>query len=208
MDCKDYFERVAGRWDKMRQSFFSDKVREVAVSRAGARPGELAADIGAGTGFMTEELVRRGLRIIAVDQSEAMIQEMKRKFGRFDTVQYKLGTFDSLPIPDEKLDYVFANMYLHYVEVPQVAVDEMVRVLKPGGKLVITDMDEHDFQFLKKEQHDRWMGFKRDEVAGWFEKAGLKNVKLECEDETCCADSVECGERASVSIFVAYGEKA
>lgn len=207
MDSKDYFERVAGRWDKMRQSFFSDRVREVAVSRAGVQPGELAADIGAGTGFMTEELVQRGLRVIAVDQSEAMIQKMKRKFGRFDTVRYRLGTFDSLPIPHEKVDYVFANMYLHHVEVPQVAIDEMVRVLKPGGKLVITDMDEHDFQFLKKEQHDRWLGFKREDVEHWFKQAGLKNIRVEGVGEKCCADSEECAEKANVSLFVAIGEK-
>ena len=52
----------------------------------------------------------------------------------------------------------------------------MVRILKPGGELVITDMDEHEFKFLKEEHHDRWMGFKREDVRRWFEEAGLKNV--------------------------------
>lgn len=207
MSSKDYFETVASQWDRMRKSFFSDRVRKVAVAKADVQAKKLAADIGAGTGFMTEELIENGLKVIAVDQAEAMLDEMKKKFGRTASVDYKTGKFDNLPIQNETVDYVFANMYLHHVDSPQVAIKEMVRILKAGGKLVITDMDEHGFEFLRKEQHDRWLGFKREDVELWLNEAGLKNVKVECVDEDCCADSLECGERASVSLFVAYGEK-
>lgn len=207
MNSEKYFNKVANRWDEMRESFFSDRVRKVAVAKAGVQAGKLAADIGAGTGFVTEELVRSGLKVIAVDQSEAMLDEMKKKFEKSDVVQYRRGDFDKLPFTDESVDYVFANMYLHHVDIPQVAIKEMARIMKPGGKLVITDMDEHDFEFLRKEQHDRWLGFKRQDVENWFEEAGLKNVQVECMEEECCADSVECSEKASVSLFVAYGEK-
>ena len=207
MSSKDYFEKVADQWDRMRRSFFSEKVREVAVARANIQTGKSAADIGAGTGFITEELVNNGVKVIAVDQSEAMLEKMKKKFGRFDTVEYRLGEFNNLPIQNEAVDYVFANMYLHHVDLPQVAIEEMARILKPGGKVVITDMDEHEFEFLRKEQHDRWMGFKREDVGCWFKQAGLKNVKVDCVEEECCANSTECSEKANVSLFVAYGEK-
>jgi ubiquinone/menaquinone biosynthesis C-methylase UbiE len=191
----------------MRRSFFSEKVRKVAVAKAGIQAGKLAADIGAGTGFVTEELVHLGLKVIAVDQSEAMLEEMKKKFDRFDTVEYRLGEFNNLPIQNGTVDYVFANMYLHHVDLPQVAIEEMARILKPGGRVIVTDMDEHEYEFLRKEQHDRWMGFKREDVQCWFNEAGLKNVKVDCLEEDCCADSSECSEKASVSLFVAFGEK-
>ena len=207
MSSKDYFEKVADRWDRMRESFFSERVREVAVGKAGVQPGKLAADIGAGTGFVTEELLQSGLKVIAVDQSEAMLEAMKKKFGRCKTVEYRIGNFDNLPFLDGTVDYVFANMYLHHVEVPLAAVEEMARILKPGGKLIITDMDEHEHEFLRKEQHDRWLGFKRGDIEKWFTEAGLKNVAVECIEENCCADSEECSEKADVSLFVAYGEK-
>jgi ubiquinone/menaquinone biosynthesis C-methylase UbiE len=207
MSSKDYFEKVAHKWDQMRTGFFTEKVRKIAVAKANIQAGKLAADIGAGTGFITEELVQNDLRVIAVDQSEAMLVEMKKKFGKYETVEYRLGGFNNLPIQNETVDYVFANMYLHHVDLPQVAIEEMARVLKPGGKVVITDMDEHEFEFLRKEQQDRWMGFKREDVKNWFTAAGLKNVKVECVEEECCADSVEGCEKASVSVFVAYGEK-
>ena len=73
--------------------------------------GKLAADIGAGSGFVTEGLLERGLRVIAVDRSEAMLEEMRRKFGEGGAVEYRIGEAESLPLEDGSVDYVFANMY-------------------------------------------------------------------------------------------------
>jgi ubiquinone/menaquinone biosynthesis C-methylase UbiE len=207
MSGKEYFEQVAPQWDQMRQSFFSEKVRNVAYAIANVQAGQLAADIGAGTGFLTEGLVRKGLRVIAVDQSEAMLEEIKKKFREFNVVDYRVGESAQLPIEDETVDYVFANMYLHHVEMPSQAIREMARVLKAGGKAVITDLDEHSFEFLKTEHHDRWLGFRREEIKQWFEEASLRNVRVDCVGESCCAPS-SCGsENAVISLFVALGEK-
>lgn len=208
MNSKDYFEKVAAQWDQMRKSFFSDRVRKMAVIKAGVQAGKLAADLGAGTGFITEELLQKGLKVIAVDQSEAMLKETKKKFRKFDTLDCRLGEFDSLPIDNETVDYVFANMYLHHVALPLVAIQEMARILKPGGKLVITDMDKHDYDFLRKEHHDRWLGFKREDVERWLLAAGLKDVEVDCTEENCCAYSAGCEETANISLFLAYGVKA
>ena len=207
MNSKKYFDKVAGQWDQMRESFFSDNVREEALAAANVKAGQLAADIGAGTGFIAEALVQKGLKVIAVDQSEAMLEEMKIKLSRFDTVDYRIGGSDELPIPDETVDAIFSNMYLHHVESPLVAIKEMVRVLKTGGKIVITDMDEHEYEFLRKEHNDRWMGFKREDIRKWFIEEGLQNVHIDCVGEDCCAES-DCGnDKARVSIFIAVGTK-
>ena len=165
MSNKEYFERVADQWDEMRSGFFSEKVREAAYQAADIKAGELAADIGAGTGFVTEGLVRAGLKVIAIDQSEAMLAELKRKYPDLDGRQ---GEAEDLPLADNAVDYVFANMYLHHVARPSEAIKEMTRILKKGGRLVITDLDEHHFEFLKLEHHDRWMGFKREDVVAWM----------------------------------------
>ena len=207
MSSKDYFDQVASQWDEMRQTFFSEAVRERAMAAAGVQPGGLAADIGAGSGFISEGLACRGLRVIAVDQSEAMLGQMREKFASVEGIDYRVGAAEALPIDDETLDYAFANMYLHHVESPGGAIKEMARTLKPGGKLVITDLDEHNFEFLKVEHHDRWMGFRRDDVRRWFEEAGLSHVVVDCVGENCCADSSSGAEKAAISIFVASGEK-
>jgi len=207
MSSKEYFDEVAPRWDEMREVFFSEAVREKAIAAANVRPGTLAADIGAGSGFVTEGLVRKGLRVIAVDQSEAMLSKMRSKLCHVDTIEYRVGSAESLPLDDETADYVFANMYLHHVDYPPRAIGEMVRILKPEGRLVITDLDEHVFEFLRTEQHDRWLGFKREHVRMWLSEAGLSGVATDCVGEDCCAQSAGGKGLASVSIFVAHGQK-
>ena len=117
-----------------------------------------------GQGFISEGLIREGLQVIAVDQSEAILKEMKRKFVDIETIDYRVGQAQNLPIPDETVDYAFANMYLHHVESPPEAIKEMVRILKPSGKLVITDLAEHELTFLRRTPR-RWMGFKRADTS-------------------------------------------
>ena len=206
MDSRHFFNQVAGEWDEMRARFYSENVREKAFDMAGVQRGQLAADLGSGTGFMTEGLLRRGLKVIAVDQSESMLLKMKSKFAGFAEVEYLKGEAEELPLPDEAVEYVFANMYLHHVETPLTAIKEMARILKPGGRLMITDVDEHGFEFLKTEHHDRWLGFKRDDLTEWFMAAGLGNVMVEDIHEECRVRSTG-GELALMSIFAASGEK-
>jgi SAM-dependent methyltransferase len=97
-------------------------------------------------------------------------------------------------------------MYLHHVENPEKAINEMSRILKQGGKLFITDLDKHNHEFLRTEQYDKWLGFNRNDIKKWFESAGLKNVVVDCVGAKCCADSESKNtERAEISIFIGYG---
>ncbi len=200
---KEYFDSIGSGWDEMQEQFFDSAVREKAFSTANVVPGKTAADIGAGTGFITAGLLERGATVIAVDQSEEMLKAIKDKYptGKVDC---RVGAAESLPVDTGSVEYVFANMYLHHVEDPPSAIAEMARLLKPNGVLVITDLDKHEFEFLRTEQFDRWMGFSRDDVYTWFQQAGLIQVQVDCVGESCCSTSTE-GEDAAISIFVASG---
>ena len=207
MKNKLYFDEVASKWDSMQQSFFSDGVREVALKIANVQPGKTAADIGAGTGFITEALLRHGLHVIAVDHSPNMIKQMEDKFRSEDKLDIRLSPTSSLPLENGSADYVFANMYLHHTEFPGKAILEMARILKVGGVLMITDLDEHEHEFLRVEQRDRWLGFRRTNISKWITEAGLEQADVISTEETCCADS-DCGcQKAAISIFVASGRK-
>ncbi len=207
MSSKSYFDEVAPRWETMRRSFFSDGLRDKALSVAALEPGQIAADLGAGTGFLTEALIRRGLRVIAVDQSEAMLATLASHLAGRGEIESRVGDAERLPIAEGEVDHAFANMYLHHVERPQVALREMARIVRPGGTVVITDMDEHEFAFLQTEQHDRWMGFARQSVREWMEAAGLSDVQVECVGESCSATSERGADPATVSLFLAWGRR-
>ncbi len=204
MESKEYFEVNATQWEKMRQGFFSEEVCEAALDAAGVRAGETAVDVGAGSGFLSRGLVARGLSVIAVDQSQAMLDELS---AHLPGVDCRLGESQDLPVEDASVDHAIANMYLHHVPDPAAAIAEMARVLKPGGRLVLIDLDEHEHEFLRTEHHDRWMGFKRTGVERWISQAGLKQIRVGGAGSDCCANSCASDDKARISIFLAQAMK-
>ncbi|PRX27205.1 methyltransferase family protein [Orenia metallireducens] len=206
MGSKKYFDEVAKDWDVMRSEFFSESVKEKAYSVAKVKEGK-AADIGAGTGFITEGLIKRGIEVIAVDQSLEMLNKLKEKFGDKGYIECRQGNAEKLPLEDGEVDYVFANMFLHHVEKPVEVIKEMARGLKDGGKLVITDLDKHNFEFLRRDQYDRWLGFDREDIAKWFIQAGLRDINVDCVGSNCCTTKDCNSEKVSISIFIASGTK-
>jgi ubiquinone/menaquinone biosynthesis C-methylase UbiE len=113
----------------------------------------------------------------------------------------------ALPLQAEEVDAVVGNMVLHHAEDPPAAIAAMARALKPGGTLVITDADTHTHEWLRTEQHDRWLGFERADVASWFRAAGLEDVTVGDTQEICSPTST-CGTQAAITIFLARGRKA
>ena len=207
MSSKKYFEEVAAQWDTMRTGFFPISVRERAIAEMTIQSPLQVADVGAGTGFITEGLAQLPVQITAIDESENMLKIMQQKFRGQENIRYIVGESENLQIAENSHDYALANMYLHHVERPAIAIAELYRTLKSGGKLIITDLDKHDFEFLVTEQNDRWMGFERSAIIEWFEAAGFREVKVDCVNADCCADSCGTDARAEVSIFIATGVK-
>jgi ubiquinone/menaquinone biosynthesis C-methylase UbiE len=211
MQAKDrrYFDEIASEWDRMRESAFGNEVREFAISVANVQPGpdRLAADIGVGTGFIAQGLIERGLRVIAIDHSMKMLRVIKQKMPNAAALAFCRADAERLPLCSGAVDYVFANMCLHHLARPRQAIDEMGRILRAGGRLVITDLNAHRFTFLTEERRDRWLGFEHPKLKGWLLEAGLRDVEVEDTNEYVSVQSSTCAEHAQIGILVAYGDK-
>jgi ubiquinone/menaquinone biosynthesis C-methylase UbiE len=204
----EYFEKVAGQWDELRTGYFTEAVRTAAIQKAYLHPEMTVADVGAGTGFIGAGLAPLVKHVHVMDGSPEMLEVARKNLAQFENVEFHVADGLALPLPENSLDTVFANMYLHHCPDPLAAIREMVRMLRPGGRLVITDMDTHTHEWLKAEMADVWLGFERSQMREWFEIAGLVNVVVDCTGQSCQSDcKSEAGEHADISIFVAAGTK-
>lgn len=210
---KQYFQTHAGDWDALRSGYFQEAVRKAAILHAYLRQDMVVADIGAGTGFVAAGLAPLVKSVYVVDGSNEMLEIARRNLSMFNNIFYQAADGLAIDLPDASLDAVFANMYLHHCPDPAVAIQEMVRLLRPGGRLIITDSDAHSYEWMREEMADVWLGFDRNQIRSWYQQAGLVNVIADNTGETCCAEAEKAeivdqkNRKASVTIFVAAGTK-
>jgi demethylmenaquinone methyltransferase / 2-methoxy-6-polyprenyl-1,4-benzoquinol methylase len=134
------FDAVAGRYDLMNDLLSAGQVRlwRRAVTRIiGAGPGQRILDLAAGTGTSTAAFARAGAQAVAADFSLGMLQAGKKRNG--DLVSFVAGDALRLPFKDEQFDATTISFGLRNVADTQAALEEMRRVTKPGGRLVVCE---------------------------------------------------------------------
>ncbi|HOW90952.1 MAG TPA: arsenite methyltransferase [Anaerolineaceae bacterium] len=204
----DYFTGIASDWDALRSGYFSEAVRAAAIAKAYLHPQMIVADVGAGTGFMAAGLAPLVRHVHVLDGSAEMLEQARKNLSAFTNVEFKQADGLALPLREASVDAVFANMYLHHCPDPLAAIEEMVSILRPGGRLVITDLNLHNHAWLRTEMADLWLGFDRGQVRAWFEQAGLVNVVIDCTGQNCRAEAKDAKEdSADIGIFIATGTR-
>jgi len=201
-----YFADVAGEWDEIRSGFFTEAMRDAAIGKADLPANAAVADIGTGTGFMIQGLLDQAAELVGFDESPEMLEVARKNFAAYPHVQFQEAEGQHLPAENGRFDAVFANMYLHHAPDPAAAIAEMARILKPGGKLIITDLDSHDQAWMREAMADRWLGFERQDIRKWYEAAGLTKNDIDFAAGTCDCSGPD-SEAISLSIFVVIGQK-
>ncbi|MEM9053437.1 MAG: methyltransferase domain-containing protein [Bacteroidota bacterium] len=97
------------------------------------KEGDTILDIGCGTGNYTNELEKRGLKVFGIDPSERMLKVARQ---RNENVEWKLGSAEDIPLPDQSVDGIVGFLTLHHWTDLKSAFCELNRVLKPNGNLV------------------------------------------------------------------------
>lgn len=174
-DVKDFFERVSVDWDDMRSSFYNAGVIDALATHGHVGPGTRVVDVGTGTGFIAAGLAGTAASVIGVDNSPAMLTVAADNLAALGAtnVALALGDVDDLPLPTSSADAAVANMVLHHAPDPAAMLTEMARIVRPGGRIAITDEVAHTYEWMHTEQADLWLGFTPEQVDTFLTQARL-----------------------------------
>ncbi len=181
-----YFKANAERWERIRSLHVPEQDVEIAIVRLLGRARlENLLDAGTGTGRMLELLAPHIGRGLGIDVSPDMLAIARDRLVKCGAThcQVRRGDVYRLPFADGStvtgFDAVIFHQVLHYLDDPQAALREAMRVTRPGGRIVIADFAPHALEFLRQEHAHRRLGFSDREVQGWFKAAALKPLAME-----------------------------
>jgi ArsR family transcriptional regulator len=174
---QEFFESAAGQWDRLRQDVFGR------ASYLHALPALLderwvVGDLGCGTGQLTAALAPFVTRVIAVDRSNDMLQAARNRLRDLPNVDVRRGELEALPIQDAELDAATLLLVLHHLPEPAEALAEAARVLKPGGRLLISDMLPHDREEYRQQMGHVWLGFGEETLKRLLANAGFEKIRV------------------------------
>jgi ubiquinone/menaquinone biosynthesis C-methylase UbiE len=176
-----FFERVATDWDTMRLAYYDERVIEKMAQVAGVGEDSEVADVGTGTGFVAAGLAPRVKRVIGIDNASAMLRVARENLDSLGVSNADLlvGDLAGVPLAENSVDAAFANMVLHHAVDPTAMLEEMARIVRPGGTVGVTDEVDHPYEWMREEHADIWLGFTPEQVERFFGEAALADYGYE-----------------------------
>jgi ubiquinone/menaquinone biosynthesis C-methylase UbiE len=228
--------QVAAHWGRRAPGFdagFGHSIRTAAERAAWDRILDLvlagrgpleALDAGCGTGFLSFELAARGHRVTGVDFAPAMLAEARRKAAQQNVpVRFEEADAEQLPFPAASFDLAVSRHLLWTLPHPEAAIDEWIRVLRPGGRLVVIDGQFNPGFLVEPSQNARTSaeyaaigdrlpfigGRPREEIEALFAAHGLVDVGsdpvLDLVEAQAQRMVAEGGERQTRQRYVVWG---
>ena len=135
----DFNLRAATYETSLKQKIFFDRVQREVLKLADNQTPTSILDIGCGTGRLLRKSQVRwpNAQLAGIDPAEAMIEQAKQLFpqGRF-----YIAMTESIPLPNASIDLAFSTMSFHHWSNQKTAINEISRILRPGGKFILADI--------------------------------------------------------------------
>jgi len=195
---------------------------------AGVRPGQTVLDIGSGAGIdclIAAEKVGPTGKVIGLDMTPEMIERARRnaKDAGATNVEFRFGEAERMPVEDRSVDWLISNCVINLSPDKPAVFREIARVLRPGGRISISDIVAEDLPEAIRKSRDAWTGCLAGAIGEaayvkGLEEAGLRNVRVTSRivyeasqlkglfASSCCGISTEAGYDASALAEAAAGK--
>ncbi len=172
-----FFASAAGQWDRLRKELFGDRTELLALLGLLDQRWTVG-DFGCGTGTVTAALAPFVARVIAVDESAAMLKSARHRTRELPNVDLRSGTLEEPPVAPGELDAALLILVLHHASDPLTILAGVRRTLKPGGKLLIVDMQPHEHVEYREQMGHQWLGFEESQLRGWLDEAAFGKTRF------------------------------
>jgi len=136
-------------------------------------PGDVL-DIASGDGVLAELLAPHAKRYVCIDSSQRVVAAAGERLRRYANVEVREGDMHALPFKDASFDLVVLMHALTYADRPAQAVAEATRVLRRGGRLLLSSLARHEHRSVVEAYGHRNLGFAEKELHKFAEKAGVQ----------------------------------
>jgi ArsR family transcriptional regulator len=176
--ARDYFNKLAGKFGR---SYCPGRTWKGVSHMLLTLIGPITvADLGAGEGTLSQLLARHAKKVIAIDNSEKMVEfgsNLAKEHG-FENLEYRHGDIQEPPIPANSVDLALFSQALHHASNPARAVASAYRILKRGGRVVILDLLAHNFEQARELYADLWLGFSEAQLHQLLKDAGFAKIDI------------------------------
>jgi ubiquinone/menaquinone biosynthesis C-methylase UbiE len=177
--AREYFNKLAGKFGR---SYCPGRTWKGVAHMLLSLVGPITvADLGAGEGTLAQLLARHVKKVIAVDNSEKMVEfgaALAKEHG-FENLEYRLGDIESPPIAANSMELVLLSQALHHANNPARAVAAAHHILKKGGRIAILDLLAHNFEKAREHYADTWLGFSEVELHQVLKAAGFQHIEID-----------------------------
>ena len=173
-----YFDDVGSRQDEDQQmyvdaDYYRSRILELLPDQVG-----VCLEPGCGTGILSNKLKDKASRLILVDQSRRMLKAAEQTLVHHDGTEFRVGYMEHLPLADEEVDTVVLSMALHHSADPSRVIQEVYRVLRPGGVFVIADLKKHSEEDMRRLFEDFWLGFDVAFLRQELDQVGFDELRI------------------------------
>ena len=181
--ARAYFDELAGKFG--RQYVPGRSWKGLAEAFLKILNYDVVADLGAGEGTLSQLLAQRAKKVIAVDNSQKMVEfgQQLAKDHKLPNLEYRLGDIETPPIDPKSVDLAIFSQALHHAEHPERALQKAFEILQPGGTLVVLDLLQHNFEQAREMYFDTWLGFSELSITSMLEDTGFENVETAIVDK-------------------------